>query len=241
MHKDEPNLLGILRLELQFLEDGGYGRSPQTPRVPRLIFEDSPTCMNFNSAQDRGPCAECVLFQFVPPEFRSAETPCRRIKLDASGETLDSLYRLSDQAKIEEIVGSWLGTTIQGLEDQSMATHLDRNKQPDRTREILKATPLYRRHGRKCANPACPSAFHWNSGGKLFRFRLNPASQRRGDSTAGSPIEIPVVVHYWLCECCSHIFSLVRSAQDSVVLNPLWRDLPVSIGGARPNYNSSWI
>jgi len=76
MQKDERDLLEVLKFELKFLEDGGYGRSPRASWRPQLIFEDSPTCMNFNSAEDPGPCRDCVLIQLVPPELRSEEIPC---------------------------------------------------------------------------------------------------------------------------------------------------------------------
>ena len=41
MQKDERDLLDVLKFELQFLEDGGYGRSARTPWRPQYIFEDS--------------------------------------------------------------------------------------------------------------------------------------------------------------------------------------------------------
>ena len=118
MQRDERDLLEVLKFELKFLEDGGYGRSPRTPWKPQLIFEDSPTCMNFNSVEDPGPCTDCVLLQLVPPEFRSANIPCRHIPFDTSGETLNSLYRCGDQQEIEDAVGNWLRATIKRLEEE---------------------------------------------------------------------------------------------------------------------------
>jgi len=41
MQKDERDLLEVLKFELKFLEQGGYGRSPRTPWRPQYIFEDS--------------------------------------------------------------------------------------------------------------------------------------------------------------------------------------------------------
>ena len=117
MQKDERDLLEVLKFELKFLEDGGYGRSPRARWRPQLIFEDSPTCMNFNS-QEQGPCSDCVLMQLVPPEFRSAQIPCRHIPFDKSGETLDSLYRCGEQSEIEDVFGNWLRATIKRLEDE---------------------------------------------------------------------------------------------------------------------------
>ncbi len=49
MPKDDRNLLDVLKFELEFLEQGGYGRLPREAWRARFIFEDSPTCMNFNS------------------------------------------------------------------------------------------------------------------------------------------------------------------------------------------------
>lgn len=78
MQKDERDLLEVLKFELKFLEDGGYGRSLSSRWRPQLIFEDSPTCMNFNS-EEHSPCRDCVLIQLVPPKLHSAQIPCRHI------------------------------------------------------------------------------------------------------------------------------------------------------------------
>ncbi len=75
MQKDERDLLEVLKFELQFLEDGSYGRSPRTPWRPQYIFEDSLTCMNYDSKENPGPCGDCVLMQLVPPERRSERFP----------------------------------------------------------------------------------------------------------------------------------------------------------------------
>src|SRR5260370_5694122 len=112
MQKDERDLLEVLKFELQFLEDGGYGRSARTPWRPKYIFEDSLTCMNYDSKENPGPCSDCVLMQLVPPERRSEKIPCRHIPFSTSGETLDSLYRYSNQQETEETVGAWLRATI---------------------------------------------------------------------------------------------------------------------------------
>ena len=42
MAQDEREILELLRFELKFVEDGGYGRSPRTPWRPPYILEDSP-------------------------------------------------------------------------------------------------------------------------------------------------------------------------------------------------------
>lgn len=115
--KDDRQLLELLKFELRFLEEGGYGQSPHAARRASLIFEDSLTCMNFNS-QDRTPCGACLLMKFVPPSRANAQIPCRHIPLNRDGETLGSLYESATQLEIEEALGNWLRATIHRLEQQ---------------------------------------------------------------------------------------------------------------------------
>lgn len=116
MPADDRKLVDVLKFELNFLQKGGYGRSPLGPWRAHLVFEDSPTCMNYDSKRNPRPCSECVLMQLVPPEARDERIPCRHIPLTPDGETLDSIYRYGTQREIEEAVGSWLRATIQSLE-----------------------------------------------------------------------------------------------------------------------------
>ncbi len=121
MPKDDRDLLEVLKFELRFLEDGGYGRSPHAPRRPPLIYEDSLSCMNFNSSEERVPCTACFLMQFVPPNRASEQIPCRHIPLNAAGQTLASLYESGTQQEIEEALGEWLRTAIQRVERERAA------------------------------------------------------------------------------------------------------------------------
>ena len=187
MQKDERDLLEVLQFELQFLEDGGYGRSPRTPWRPQYIFEDSLTCMNYDSKENPGPCSDCVLMQLVPPEHRSEKIPCRHIPFNTSAETLDSLYRYNNQQETEETVGVWLRATIQRLEEERRAARQARSKQPPSGGRTLRGIPLYQKQHPKCGNPACPIAFHWTGGGKFFRFRPDPVSATANNQTADSP------------------------------------------------------
>jgi hypothetical protein len=226
MQKDERDLLGVLKFELQFLEDGAHRRSPRAPWRLQYIFEDSPTCMNYDSTENPGPCSDCVLMQLVPPESRCEKIPCRHIPFNVSGETLDSLHRYSDRNEIEETVTGWLRTTIQRLEGERAAARQANSKRSTSGGGTLRATPLYQKQHPKCANPACPTAFHWISGGKFFRFRPDPISASGSTSTADSPRGVHGVRHYWLCECCSHVFTLVYGEEYGVVLKVLWPELP---------------
>jgi len=228
MQKDERDLLEVLKFELQFLENGGYDSSSRTSWRPQYVFEDSRACMNYDSKENPGPCSDCVLMQLVPPERRSEKIPCRHIPFNESGETLDSLYRQSDQNEIEETVGGWLRATIRRLEEERMAARQAHSKQPTPSRETLSGTPLYHKQHPKCANPACPTAFHWTGGGKFFRFRPDPASANEINLPTDSPRGIHGMRHYWLCERCSHVFTLVYAEGCGVVLKLLWQELSAS-------------
>ena len=223
MQKDERDLLEVLKFELQFLQDGGYGRSPRTPWRPQYIFEDSLTCMNYDSKENPGPCSDCVLMQLVPPERRSEKIPCRHIPFNTSRESLDSLYRCSNQQETEEAVGAWLRSTIQRLEEERAAA---RQCHPSDGGGTLRGTPLYQKQDPKCANPACPTAFHWTGGGKFFRFHPDPVSATGSNPTVDSPGGIHGVRHYWLCERCSHVFTLAYEEEYGVVLKVLWPEPP---------------
>lgn len=234
MQRDDRDLLEVLKFERQFLRDGGYGRSPRTPWKPQLIFEDSPTCMNFNSARV-GPCSNCVLIGLVPAEFRGAQVPCRYIPFDESGATLDSLYHHGDQQQTEGTVEHWLDATIQKLEAERAAGPRSHPSPTPPPSGVVKGTPLYRKQDEalqsfdhtaslhpKCANPACPKAFHWTAGGKFFRFRPEPSVTVATASTEDSPRGIHGVRHYWLCVRCSQMFTLVYDDHCGVVLKTLW-------------------
>ena len=132
MQKDERDLLEVLKFELEFLEKGGYGRSPRAPWRPQFVFEDSPTCMNYDCKENPSPCSDCVLMQLVPLELRSETIPCRHIPINVSGETLDSLYRYGEQREVEETVGNWLRATIERLEEERKVLRGDGRNQPVR-------------------------------------------------------------------------------------------------------------
>ena len=219
MQKDERDLLQVLKAELEFLEHHGYRRSPETAWRPKYIFEDSPSCINYDSKDSPHPCTDCALIYLVPPTLRSAKSPCRHIPLNASGETLDSLYRYHDQNEIENTVAPWLRATITRLQEERTAVktahkHLS-----------VKGTPLYTKEHPKCANPACSTAFHWTGGGKFFRFRPDPESAACGGTTANAAPGIHHVRHYWLCERCTHVFTLVYDEPCGVVIKLLWPEI----------------
>ncbi len=118
MAKDERDILEVLKFELAFLEQGGYGRSVRTPWKPTSAFQDSITCLNFGEPERVHPCSECLLIDFVPPQDREAEVPCHHIPLNVLGETVNSVNRYDNQQELEEKLKQWLRATIRRIEAQ---------------------------------------------------------------------------------------------------------------------------
>ena len=130
-HKNR-DILEVLRFELKFLEDGGYGRSPHAPWRAPYIFEDSPSCLNFNDSARPHPCSECLLKQLVPPELREQDVPCRFIPLNDQGQTVDSLYRHGTQIEMEEALRDWLRREIVRLDTEESKADSGRSQSPSR-------------------------------------------------------------------------------------------------------------
>lgn len=118
MSSDKRDILDVLKFELSFLEQGGYGRSVRTPWKTTSIFQDSTSCINFNDAERPHPCNECLLTDFVPSEGQDQSVPCHQIPLNPDGETVDSMERQCNQVELEEAVKNWLRDTIQRIESE---------------------------------------------------------------------------------------------------------------------------
>jgi hypothetical protein len=99
MVKDDRDILELLKEELAFVEQGGYGRSVRTPWLPKSAFEDSLTCANYADPERTSPCNECQLIDFVASEHRSEGVPCHFIGLNEAGETIEDLETQCNQAK----------------------------------------------------------------------------------------------------------------------------------------------
>jgi len=118
MSEDKRDILEVLKSELEFLEQGGYGRSVRTPWKPTSIFQDSLSCINFNNPGQPHPCSECLLNDFVPGSAQAEKIPCHHIPLNEEGETVQALEVRKTQAHVEEAVKQWLSATIRRIEQQ---------------------------------------------------------------------------------------------------------------------------
>jgi len=124
MEKNQQ-VLEFLRRELEFLDRGGYRNHPKSPWRAPYIFEDSPSCPNSADPARSHTCKECWLMQFVAPELREEQVPCRFVDLTGNGVTVDSLYRCGSPPQSEEALRKWLHQRIHELEeDLSEIEHL---------------------------------------------------------------------------------------------------------------------
>lgn len=138
MSNDKRDLLSVLKAELEFVEKGGYRNTAQAAWRPQFIFQDSPTCLNFDPAQPPKPCSDCVLMQLVPEDQRRRKVACRYIPLNEQGETIDSFYRSGTREELDRTFGNWLRSTIQRLEK---AGHPETSGEPE-IHVRAKAAPL---------------------------------------------------------------------------------------------------
>ena len=121
MTKDDRDILDLLKDELNFIEQGGYGRSVRTPWRPASAFQDSLTCINYSFPYRAHPCDECHLIDFVDPEQQRTEIPCHHIPLNEAGETIEELEATDNEAKLERKVRDWLRARINKIEEERAA------------------------------------------------------------------------------------------------------------------------
>ena len=117
MNLDDRDMLELLKEELSFIEQGGYGRSVRTPQQPKSVFQDSRTCINYADPNHSHPCNECHLLDFVSPEHRNEAVPCHFIPLNDAGETIEDLEQKENEAKLERKVKDWLRARIREIEE----------------------------------------------------------------------------------------------------------------------------
>lgn len=114
MPNSRRETLNLLKLELEFLERGGYGGT--LPWRPVSMFLDSPSCPNRLDAERSTPCPQCWLYEFVPEEFQQELPPCHFIALNKAGESIHSMSRQYTTAEVEEALRQWLKAEIRRLE-----------------------------------------------------------------------------------------------------------------------------
>jgi hypothetical protein len=110
-------VLEHLNAELEFLESGGYRGSARSPWRAPYVFEESPSCPTLSDRSQPRNCERCWLIEFVTPDLRDEQAPCRFIQL-ANGVTVDSLYRYGTAEETEKTLRKWLRERIHELESE---------------------------------------------------------------------------------------------------------------------------
>jgi hypothetical protein len=117
MAKDDRDILELLKEELAFIEQGGYGRSVRTPWLPKSAFQDSLTCVNYGYPYRAHPCNECHLLDFVADNHKAEDVPCHFIPLNEAGETIEDLEAQNNQPRLEATVKRWMRAKIKEIEE----------------------------------------------------------------------------------------------------------------------------
>jgi hypothetical protein len=133
MAKDDRDILELLKEELAFIEQGGYGRSVRTPWLPRSAFQDSLTCINYGYPYRAHPCSECHLMEFVDEKHQAEDIPCHYIPLNEAGETIEDLEAQDNQAKLEATLKEWMRTKIKEIEHARAVHGAPQSAQPEVT------------------------------------------------------------------------------------------------------------
>lgn len=114
MSEDTRDILEVLRYELKFLENGGY-RAQKNPLVPVSHFQDSLSCINYGLPRRPNPCNKCVLWDFVPQQYKQEDIPCHFIPLTPTGLTIETRQT---EEELESNLKRWLRDTIAKMEQQ---------------------------------------------------------------------------------------------------------------------------
>jgi hypothetical protein len=119
--KHDSDILELLKSELAFIEQGGYGRSVRTPWLPKSVFQDSLTCINYSDPNRTEPCSACELTKFVAADHQAESVPCHFIALNDAGETIADLEAQDNQAKLEATLKQWMRNMIEEIEAARLA------------------------------------------------------------------------------------------------------------------------
>jgi hypothetical protein len=120
MVKDDRDILELLKAELSFVEQGGYGRSVRTPWLPKSVFQDSLSCLNFGYPYRAHSCVECQLLDFVPTKDRAQSVPCHFIPLNETGKTIEGFELEGNEMRLQNAVRNWLQKKISQLEAEKL-------------------------------------------------------------------------------------------------------------------------
>jgi len=109
-------LVELLKGELEFVNSGGFKHCPRSPWCAPHNFNEYSTCQSVPTVVRADVCQECALMQFIAPEHREEEIPCRFVQLTTSGVSVDWLCRHSTPVETERTLRFWIEQRIRQLE-----------------------------------------------------------------------------------------------------------------------------
>ncbi len=115
---NKKDVIEALKLEMDIIAGGGYGRSLRTPWRANSLFRDSVSCLKVGETERRHPCTECFLIDHVPGRDKTQDIPCHHIPLNEKGETIDSLEKRGEREDPEQTLLDWIRATIKRLEQE---------------------------------------------------------------------------------------------------------------------------
>jgi len=114
---DKKGMIEALKLEIEFIQKGGYHPSVRDPHTQPRAFRDSISCLNLGLDEKKEPCTSCFLIEFVPPHLRQSDGDlCHKIPLNDRGDTVESLEREGNRDELQAAVLGWLKRTVARLE-----------------------------------------------------------------------------------------------------------------------------
>jgi hypothetical protein len=119
---DRKEIISQLKLQRHILTAGGYAPSPRAGGKEERLLRDSITCLNVFEEEERHPCNQCLLWDWVPERHRYREVPCHYIPLDAQGRGIAELEAAGERQQAEKCLRAWLDSTIQALEAKTDCT-----------------------------------------------------------------------------------------------------------------------
>ena len=76
---------------------------------------------------------------------------------------------------------------------------------------------MFENHDPRCASPACHTTFDWRLEGKFFRFPWDQVFGPGGIAPSEPARNLHNVEHFWLCESCARVFTLVHEPGRGIV------------------------
>jgi hypothetical protein len=115
---DKREVIGLLRMEIENIRKRGFAAR----------FRDTVLCINAGKDPQSDVCSQCLLLQFVPPEYHADPTPCFHIPLNERGDTVTTLSPIANRKELDEAIVGWMERAVVQLQKEVEAERAARVK-----------------------------------------------------------------------------------------------------------------